>query len=283
VYNKVEKATIVRGLTKKMGKVVVTLKEHQWINSRGKRLSAMVHTNEKMMQDAPVVIFCHGFTGDKVGANQLMRNMAQDLESRGMSVIRFDFAGSGESEGVFALDTTISGWQEDLVNVVSWVKNKAEWKNAPLYLLGHSLGGLITLMFKGHSGTLAGRIALAPVVYAAENFRNIILGDELWEQAVNGQTITNFYNKGFSLEPEFVRELLQKKYSTIGVASSSVEPLLIIHGTADVAVPMQGSQQLYQECSCIKELQIVEGADHVFVGRHGELATKIAVWLKSLE
>jgi len=258
------------------------LKEHQWINSRGKRLSAMVHTGENMTQGAPVLVFCHGFTGDKVGANQLMRNMAQDLEVAGVGVVRFDFAGSGESEGVFALDTTISGWQEDLANVVTWVKDKPEWKDSPLYLLGHSLGGLIALLYKEDAGAVAGRVVLAPVVHAAENFRNIILGAELWEKAEAGKTIANFYNKGFSLGPDFVRELLQEKYSPITEAGSSVEPLLIIHGTADAAVPMQGSQQLYQECSGLKELIILEGADHVFVGRHGELATKIAAWLKPL-
>lgn len=45
------------------------MKEHEWIESRGKRLSAMIHTPQRT-EISPVVIVCHGFTGEKVGGSQ---------------------------------------------------------------------------------------------------------------------------------------------------------------------------------------------------------------------
>ena len=44
-------------------------------------------------------------------------------------------------------------------------------------------------------------------------------------------------------------------------------PVLIIHGTADQAVPIEHAENLHQ-WSNGSELLLVEGADHVFGGRH---------------
>ncbi|MDR3593065.1 MAG: alpha/beta fold hydrolase [Negativicutes bacterium] len=252
------------------------MKVHEWIPSRGKRLSAMLHTPAQPGVRTPVVICCHGFTGDKVGSNQLMLTLAKRIEAVGF-VVRFDFAGSGESEGEFAADTTVKGWQEDLRCVVDWVKARPEMGDSPLYLLGHSLGGLVALTYSGRP--LAGRIALAPVVRPVANCRDIILGAELWEQARNGATIANFYGKGFSLDPGFVRDLLTGNYDPLAAAGGCSEPLLLIHGDSDVAVPLEGSKELYSRYAGPKEMQIMTATDHVFVGRHADLAGRIVSWL----
>jgi uncharacterized protein len=251
------------------------MKVHEWILSRGKRLSAIVHRPESVGAKTPVVICCHGFTGDKVGANQLMLNLAKRIAAIAF-VVRFDFAGSGESEGDFAADTTVKGWQEDLHAVVNWVKAQPEMATLPLYLLGHSLGGLIALTH--NESALAGRIALAPVVRPVANFRDIILGEDFWEQAKNGQSIANFYGKAFSLDPGFVHDLLAKDYTPLTAAAECTAPLLLIHGDSDLAVPLEGSKELYSRYAGPKQLQIV-AADHVFAGRHSELAGRITDWL----
>lgn len=246
------------------------MKDHVWISSRGRRLSAMVHT-----PGSPVAVFCHGFTGDKVGANQLMLNLAKALEAAGITVVRFDFAGSGDSEGVFAADTTIAGWQQDLANVLDWVGRR--FAARPVYLLGHSLGGLVVLT--NTDQVVAARVALAPVIYPEENFRSTILGPELWAKAVRGETVANFYGKGFSLDGGFVRDLLAARYDPPAAAAAYAAPLLIVHGTADVAVPIAGSEALYDGYGGSKELAVID-ADHVFTGRHEELGSLVVRWLE---
>jgi len=199
-------------------------------------LSAVIHTDGEFRKNKakPIIVCCHGFTGDKVGANQLMLNLAKQIATAGYTVIRYDFAGSGESEGEFASETTVKGWQDDLRNVISWLKGGAEEDLPPIYLLGHSLGGLIALTsdFPG----VAGRVALAPVIHPIENFRDIILGPELWQQSHTGNMIRNFYGKGFSLQPDFVRDLLQQEYEPLTAAAAFRTPLLIIHGNQDAAL-----------------------------------------------
>lgn len=251
------------------------MRDHEWISSRGKRLSAMVHTPDTPAAGGPVAVFCHGFTGDKVGANQLMLNLAKALEAAGIAVVRFDFAGSGDSEGVFAADTTIAGWRQDLANVLGWVGRR--FAARPVYLLGHSLGGLVALTNTDRA--VAGRVALAPVVYPEENFRATILGPELWAKAVKGETVANFYGKGFSLDGGFVRDLLAVDYDPLAAAAAYDAPLLIVHGANDAAVPMAGSEELYDGYGGPKKLAVID-ADHVFTGRHGELGALVASWLK---
>lgn len=237
-------------------------------------MSVMLHKPEALSPETPVVICCHGFTGEKVGANQLMLNIAKGIETDRV-VVRFDFAGSGESEGEFASDTTVKGWREDLASVVDWVKSQPELASSPVFLLGHSLGGLIVLLYSQQG--IAGRVALAPVTRPIANFRDI-LGEDLWKQAERKLTIANFYNKAFSLEAGFVDDLLTGEYNPLESAAGYPEPLLIIHGNNDVAVPISGSEELFRRYAGAKDMAVMT-ADHVFSGQHAELAARVDAWL----
>lgn len=156
------------------------MKEHVWISSRGKRLSAMIHSPLDTEVGTPVIICCHGFTGDKIGANQLTLNLAKALEIQGYIVIRFDFLGSGDSEGEFSSDTFVSGWKEDLANVLLWLKDQPRFSVSPIILYGHSLGGLVVLTRNNTEQDIAGRIVFAPVTQPISNFRDVILGPDCW-------------------------------------------------------------------------------------------------------
>lgn len=252
------------------------MKQHEWILSQGRKLSAMIQAHNFTVTQTPVVICCHGFTSEKVGSNQLMLHIANAIEAAGLIALRFDFTGSGESDGDFAADTTIKNWREDLGNVIEWVKNLPEFEGLPIYLLGHSLGGLIALSHEDPS--IAGRIALAPVTEPLANFQDIILGPELWRQSLAGLTVANFLGKGFSLSPNFVKDLLANRYDPLAHSRRYQAPLLIVHGREDIVVPPAGSEVLYDSYKGSKEIVRLP-ADHVFAGRHEELTAHITEWL----
>lgn len=252
------------------------MKQHEWIISQGRKLSAMVQAHNFTVTQTPVVICCHGFTSEKVGSNQLMLHVANAIETAGLIAVRFDFTGSGESEGDFVQDTTVKNWREDLHNIIHWVKNVPEFEGLPVYLLGHSLGGLIVLSHDDHD--IAGRIALAPVTQPIENFRDIILGAELWQSSLSGEIVANFLGKGFSLSSNFVNDLLENRYDPLSQIQSHRSPLLIVHGRQDIVVPPAGSETLYDRYRGEKEIVRTE-ADHVFTGKHTELTAIITEWL----
>lgn len=256
------------------------MKDHKWIERNGKRLSAMIHLPD-VVANPPVVIFCHGFTGEKVGGNQFVLRLANAVEAAGYAAIRFDFSGSGESAGIFEQDTTISGWTDDLRNVVEWTRQEPLFRDSPVFLVGQSLGGCIVLLHDGTKQPVAGRIAIAPVVDPKQNFHDTILGPELWEAAAAGQTISHFYGKGFSLRPDLVHDILEHGHSPLAACQSYRDPVLLVHGTEDTSVPAAGSTRFAEAYGGHVELLLMEGADHSFSRQMDLLQQKIVEWLSA--
>lgn len=255
------------------------MKEHVFIKGR-KALSAMIHNYRKEPDGTPIVILCHGFTGDKIGPNQLILHFAQAIEDAGYIAIRFDFAGSGESYGVFDVDTTVTGWKQDLDTVVSWVKSRPEFKGSPIILLGHSLGGCVALSYP-NDPAIKGRIALSSAVHPLETFSAPgIFGKELWDKAVSGKTISNFFNKAFTLKDGiFAKDLIEGNHKPLEVAKTYSTPLLIVHGTKDMAVPFSGSEDLYKMYKGEKTFNRLEGIDHIYINKHDMVSSLIIEWL----
>jgi len=254
------------------------MRDHIWVKSRNKRLSVMVHTPTRFGQGTPVFVLCHGFTADKIGANQLTKNLAEFIEQLGYGVVRFDYAGSGDSEGDFAQDTSVAGWRQDLENIVAWVHEQTDFKQSPIVLYGHSLGGLVVLTHPADDRRIAARFVFAPVTQVIENFRDIILGQELWQQALQGENIKNFDGRAFTLNPQFVEDLVTNTYSPAENLAEGAQPLLFIHGTADDVVPLAGTELVYADYKGEKEL-VITNFDHVAAGQHQELQQIIGKWI----
>jgi len=78
--------------------------------NEGQRLYGMVHSSEGE-GIRPGVVLYHGFTGHKMETHCIFVKLARELAAAGLHVLRFDFRGSGESEGRFedmTLDSEIS-------------------------------------------------------------------------------------------------------------------------------------------------------------------------------
>lgn len=255
------------------------MKDHVWIPSRNKRLSAMVHVPAVFHEQTPLIVCCHGFTGDKVGYNQLTANLAKALEAGGYGVIRFDYLGSGDSDGDFASDTSVSGWQEDLNSVLEWVNAQPHFAGQPLLLYGHSLGGLIVLTYPDDQRRIAGRLVFAPVTSPIDNFREIILGPRLWQKALNGEQISRFYGKGFKLNRQFVEDLVRHHYNPGQVMAKVATPLLLVHGLQDAVAPIRHSRDFYAGYQGPKELKEPE-LEHSAENNQELLQTTILEWLK---
>ncbi|MCP5028248.1 MAG: alpha/beta hydrolase [Actinomycetia bacterium] len=106
----------------------------------------------------PPVLFCHG--------NGLAGAMWLPVAERLAGLIRpilVDFRGHGSSDNEPSLDVHWDRIGEDLGAVVSQVSELAG--PAPLFGVGHSLGGAILLRFEGqHPGTFAGLTVFEPIV-----------------------------------------------------------------------------------------------------------------------
>lgn len=94
----------------------------------GRRLAAAEHD-----VGGPLVIFCHGFRGERTGPHRTFVRAARALASCGVSSLRFDQYGSGDSAGDF-LESRFDDWIETVVALVEQAAGR------PVGLLGQSMG-----------------------------------------------------------------------------------------------------------------------------------------------
>jgi dienelactone hydrolase len=120
------------------------MEELLWIPSRGKRMAAVLHLPDGRGR-APAVLMCHGFTGHKAESHRLFVHTARRLMQEGLVVLRFDFLGSGDSEGLFE-EMTIRGEVEDALNALAFLRGHGRVDAARVAMLGFSLGGCVVAL-----------------------------------------------------------------------------------------------------------------------------------------
>ncbi len=240
------------------------MEKHYWIEARDhKQLSLIAHIPEGEEERFPTVVYGHGFTGNKIGDNRMGIELARFLCEQGFVVIRFDYIGSGESEGDFATGTSFSGWINDYQTVLAWVERENFVDSSKIGIIGHSFSGAIVTHLATMMPNIQSVCALAPVYHLEKRFKETILGEELWNLALDGQVISDFYNKKYSLSPSFVNDLLS--YNMTESAKKVEIPMIIIHGENDQVLPYEDSIELFENLPVTKkELKLLKEEEHLF-------------------
>jgi pimeloyl-ACP methyl ester carboxylesterase len=85
----------------------------------------------------PTIVFLPGYGSDMEGS----KAVALDAwaETRGHAVLRFDYRGCGQSEGVFG-EATLDDWRDDALDMIDRLTR------GPLILVGSSMGGWLMLL-----------------------------------------------------------------------------------------------------------------------------------------
>jgi len=250
--------------------------------SEGMRIAGMMHIPEAT--PAPGIVFCHGFTGTRVESHRLFVLAAREFCNQGFVVLRFDFRGSGESEGLLE-HTTISGEMEDLKAAVSWIHKRKETLNQAIGVNGLSLGGAVAALTAAEDLTI-NTVSLwsTPATLSPESLKetmNEVLREP--EAAVDRLMKEGYLDlsSGDRISKEFVMSLFEHDISE-AVSRIAPRPLLIVHGMKDPTVPAWHAQKLYEKAGEPKEKFLVEGADHTFA--RSDWQTKVieytANWFK---
>ncbi|WP_038028361.1 alpha/beta hydrolase family protein [Thermonema rossianum] len=229
----------------------------------------------------PVLIFIHGFKGFKDWGHWLL--MADAWAAAGIAAVRMNLSYNGttpEHPTDFA-DTDAFGREtfsrdvEDVSQLVAFLKASG-WANKEgiidpdrLALAGHSRGGAVAVL-----AAAALREAVKAVITMASIDNTGFLWTEERRRQILDQGVTHILNARTGQQLPVYREVyddwLAKKdtdYNLENKAKSLDIPALVIHGTADEAVPLSAAQNLAAWIPNAT-LHIVEGAGHTFGGMH---------------
>lgn len=101
----------------------------------------------------PVVVLCHGFTGNRQGDGHFPR-LARRLAQAGIACLALDFAGAGESTEPFT-NYTLTEMQDDIHAAIQFMSDRYGVNTSALGLVGHSMGGRAVSLCLGDEVTAA--------------------------------------------------------------------------------------------------------------------------------
>lgn len=230
----------------------------------GHRLVGMLHTTD-FEEKRPGVVLFHGFTGNKIEPHRLFVNIARDLCMHNINVLRFDFYGSGDSEGEF-VEMTFSGEVEDAFVAVDFLKEQECVDPNRIGILGLSMGGAVASYVAGKRDDIKSVVlvsAVADLLPLAEKIKSQYLS---LEDEMKDDEFIDYY--GWQLGLDFIEEL--SDIHPVEVIKNFKGPALIIHGVRDEIVPLSDAYKYLDVLSRREEytgsvdLVVMPEADHTF-------------------
>lgn len=228
------------------------------IQSRNLTLRGMLHTPDSFTGKIPVVCIFHGFTGTKVEPHFIFVKLSRRLEKAGIASVRFDFGGSGESDGEFE-DMTLLTELEDANAILDYAKSLSFVDAGRIGVVGLSMGGTIASVLAGdRKDDVAALCLWAP----AGNMGELILHG--WKDA-DLQFLRSkgrFDVGGLYIGAGFLKAALQ--LDVYKRAAAFDKRVLLLHGDSDRSVPYKVSEKYLEVYGSKADLHIIKGADHTF-------------------
>ena len=226
-----------------------------YFKSEGKRISGILHLPEKI--NPSCVIASHGLLSSKDSEKYIA--LGEQISREGISMLRFDFRGIGESEGGEE-DNTVSKKIADLSAAIDFIRSYPGLENR-IGLIGSSLGGFLSLIKASED----------------KEIRTIVI----WATPLHLDDLgTKKQEEDYPLPPEAFFEDLPKH--RLVPLLHKVSNCLVIHGEEDELVPLDQALGIFYNLSVPKEIHVIGGADHRLTDpAHRQRAIQLTVdWFK---
>ena len=228
--------------------------------SRNLTLRGVAHKPDTAAEKYPAVIMYHGFCDDRNEINFVHTELSRRLCEKGIACFRFDFAGSGESDGLFE-DMTVSNEVEDGQVILDYVKSLDFVDTDRIALHGLSLGGCVASMVAGLRKDDISALSLwcpAPdVVYNIKEHKTLC-GIDVSDVEEKGCMDV----EGLKLNASFYYDALE--LDPFATASNFDKNVNLVHGDADITASCECSIRYKEIFGDRAKLTIVHGAEHRF-------------------
>lgn len=206
----------------------------------------------KAPENKQTILFAHGYGKNRLQNDVPLLPIAKALVNQGFNVVMFDFRNSGASEGNL---TSLGQYEvQDLLGAVDFVRERSDL-NQKITLFGFSMGAAVAIMAAAEEPLVSAVVSDSPyadlTIYLEKNL-------SVWTNL----PAAPFNQSILLLVPPLTGIAVEKVSPAQAVKKLDGRPLLLIHGEADIDVPLENSeilQKTYPEATLVR----VPGAKHV--------------------
>jgi uncharacterized protein len=247
----------------------------QFRNPFRKLLRGMIHRpgGRAGRRGVPGAVLLHGFTGDRMESHWIFVKCSRALARAGIATLRFDFYGSGESEGEF-VEMTFQSEVADALAAVDFLRRQRGINPRRIGLVGMSLGGAVAALIAQRA-----RVQTLVMWSAPAHLAEIAALARGSTRSIPGCTSAIDYN-GHRISTEMLKQI--NKVDPLRQIASFRQPTLLIHPEKDDYVPkVHADHYAAHVGAAIKEVVVIPGADHTFssVVWEQEVIERTAKWL----
>lgn len=240
------------------------------------KISAAIH--EPDVSSDKLAILLPGYLDSKDYPHLVA--LAEDLKNDGYTAVRFDPAGTWESEGDIS-EYTISGQLEGVRNVLEYMLKQYQYKN--ILLGGHSRGGFVSILYAAQDPRISKVLGIMPP-YALI-------------KTVDDDKIENWRKTGFRISKRDIPNSKEEKefrvpysniedtkqYNVLETVSKLHIPVLLVTGEFDDVISPEDVKKIYDKANEPKKFIELKNIDHDYRLNPGDIKkvnSEITKWLK---
>lgn len=245
-------------------------------NSKGEDLGLVIdypaNTTER------VAILCPGYLDSK--DYEHLKCLSRDLNNIGYTTVRFDPTGTWESGGDIA-EYTVTQYLADLKSVWEYISKDNTYTE--VLLTGHSLGGMMSILFAARNSFVTEVLAIMPAV----NLPSALADSKRtkWKNEGIRSSLRNLPtgegSRVFKVPYSYVEDMM--KYSVMEDVKLVQKPVVFLAGELDVLIPPKNIKMIFDQANEPKKFIIVEGIGHTYRRQLTEIDQVNRVGLEALK
>jgi alpha-beta hydrolase superfamily lysophospholipase len=290
------------------------LKKGLYLNRLSERKKTMKHQDGffKAIRDRRIYYQCWMPEGESKAVLMMVHGLAEHsgrymnvvnhFVPLGYAVYGIDHPGHGQSEGPRVYVERFEDFTDTLKIYFDMVR---DWQsNKPIFLIGHSMGGLIAAVYLlDHQAELEGAVLSGPSVKVPDSISAItIFAGKMFSALIPRLGLIQLEAEGVSRDPAVVKayvsdplvytgkitarlaaELLKTMQRVTAEATKITLPILIVQGKADRLVDPEGAQMLYDTVGSVdKAIKIYDDLYHEVFNEpeHVQVMGDVEAWLE---